>query len=98
MRKLTVTVLLLLVLLGLALTASAHTAAHQHQWSTHGIVGDGLLVGHDSTIICINGSLNFDTKYERHRHYEKKNSTDVWRLTTHYYDAIRYGPAYNICG
>jgi len=97
--KLAALVFVLGLVFGAAIAASAHTEpSHQHNWNVHGVVADGLLVGHDSTILCVNGAGNFDTKYERHRHFEKKNSADVWRLTTHYVDALRYGSAWNICG
>lgn len=97
--KLAALVFVLGLVFGAGLAASAHTEpAHQHQWSGHGIVTDAPLVGHDSDIVCIQGALNFDTKYERHRHWIKMNSTSPWQLTSHYVDALRYGPAWNICG
>lgn len=98
-RRFVTLVTFLLLAVVVAVPSWAHTEpGHQHQWSTHGVVADGLLVGHNSVIVCVDGNLNFDTKYERHLHYEKKNSTDVWRQSTHYVDALRYGPAWNVCG
>lgn len=71
----------LVLVVGLALSGLAHTLNHGHLYGNHLLATDTSYTAHETRTSCVNGSWNWDTKTERHYHYERINSLAPWYYT-----------------